>query len=197
MNGAIMKSLVQIVFKTPLIAALLILGPVLVVRAQDAKIQMNSLDHLASKASQTVDVNIDERLMQTAAKIFNSQDPEEREIKKLVSGLKGIYVKSFEFDDEAQYTAADVENIRSQLKGPAWSRMLNVTSKKDGNIEVYLMLTGDQVNGLAVLSSEAKELTVVNIVGPVDLEKLAKLEGNFGVPDLGIEGPKPKAKKEQ
>ena len=192
-----MKSLLQIVFKTPLIAALLILGPVLVVRAQDAKIQMSSLDHLASKASQTVDVNIDERLMQTAAKVFNSQDPEDREIKKLVSGLKGIYVKSFEFDNEAQYTTADVENIRSQLKGPAWSRMLNVTSKKEGNIEVYLMLTGDLVNGLAVLSSEAKELTVVNIVGPVDLEKLAKLEGNFGVPDLGIEAPKPKPKKEQ
>ena len=192
-----MKSLVQIVFKTPLIAALLILGPVLVVRAQDAKIQMSSLDHLAAKASQTVDVNIDERLMQIAAKILNSQAPEEREIKKLVSGLKGIYVKSFEFDTEAQYTTADVENIRSQLKGPAWSRMLNVTSKKEGNIEVYLMLTGDLVNGLAVLSSEAKELTVVNIVGPVDLEKLAKLEGKFGVPDLGIEAPKPKPKKEQ
>jgi len=27
----------------------------------------------------------------------------------------------------------------------------------------------------------------VNIVGPVDLDKLAKLEGQFGVPDLGIE----------
>ena len=45
-----------------------------------------------------------------------------------------------------------------------------------------------------MLVSEAKELTVVNIVGPVDLEKLSKLEGQFGVPELGIESPKPKTK---
>jgi hypothetical protein len=37
----------------------------------------------------------------------------------------------------------------------------------------------------------------VNIVGPVDLEKLAKLEGNLGIPDLGIEPGKHKTKNEQ
>jgi len=61
-------------------------------------------------------------------------------------------------------------------------------------VEVYLMLVGDQISGLAVLSVEDKELTVVNIVGPVDLEKLSQLEGQFGVPELGIEPPKPKTK---
>jgi hypothetical protein len=71
---------------------------------------------------------------------------------------------------------------------------VNVTSKKDGSVEVYLMLVGDQISGLAVLSVEDKELTVVNIVGPVDLEKLSRLEGQFGVPELGIEAPKPKTK---
>jgi hypothetical protein len=53
------------------------------------------------------------------------------------------------------------------------------------------------VNGLAVLHSDEKELTVVNIVGPVDLDKLADLEGQFGVPELGIESQKPKTKNEQ
>jgi hypothetical protein len=46
------------------------------------------------------------------------------------------------------------------------------------------------VGGLAVLHTDDKELTVVNIVGPVDLDKLAKLEGQLGVPDLGIESQK-------
>ena len=44
----------------------------------------------------------------------------------------------------------------------------------------------------AVISAEPKEFTVVNIVGPINLEKLTKLEGQFGVPDLGIEQAKPK-----
>jgi hypothetical protein len=34
----------------------------------------------------------------------------------------------------------------------------------------------------------------VNIVGPVNLDKLAQLEGQMGIPDLGIESPKSKKK---
>lgn len=180
--------------KTLLIGFLLILAPTLVANAQDSRIQMTGLDHLAAKASQTVDVNIDERLMRMAAKVFSDKDDDEREVKKLIANLKGIYVKSFEFDADGQYVAADVETIRTQLHGPGWTRLVNVTSKKQGMVEVYLLFNGDVVGGLAVLHTDDRELTVVNIVGPVDLDKLAKLEGQLGVPDLGIESPKNKTK---
>src|SRR5215813_6148989 len=103
-----MKALVRI----NLILSLLIALP-LVARAQDPRLQLNSLDHLAAKANQTVDVSIDERLMKTAAKLLSDKDVDEREVKKLVEGLKGIYVKNFEFDTEGQYTAADLETIRT------------------------------------------------------------------------------------
>lgn len=189
-----MKSLSHKLFSQPLIVLLLIVTSALVAQAQDSRIQTSSLDHLAAKASQTVDVNVDERLMKMAAKLFSDQDVDEREVKKLVAGLKGIYVKSFEFETEGQYTAADLESIRTQLRGPGWTKLVNVTSKKDGNLEVYLLFNGDNVAGLAVLHSDEKELTVVNIVGPVDLDKLAQLEGQFGVPELGIEPQKPKTK---
>ena len=192
-----MKSLFHTNISQPLIVLLLIIASTLVANAQDSRIQTASLDHLAAKASQSVDVNVDERLMKSAAKVFSDQDADERKIKKLVEGLKGIYVRSFEFDKSGQYTAADLEPIRTQLSGPGWTRMVNVTSKKDGNLEVYLLFHGEQVNGLAVLHSDEKELTVVNIVGPVDLDKLAQLEGQFGVPELGIESQKPKTKNEQ
>jgi hypothetical protein len=165
--------------------------------AQDPRIRLAHLDYLATKASETVDVNIDERLIQLAAKVFNDKDEDEAQIKKLVNGLKGIYVKSFEFENENDYSSADVDSIRSQLREPAWSRLVNVRSKRDGIVEVYVALNGTDVVGLAVLSAEPKELTVVNIVGPVDLEKLAKLEGNLGIPDLGIQPSKHKTKNEQ
>src|SRR5215216_6216206 len=191
MNGVVMKSL----FHTKLlIVLLLIVTSAFVAKAQDSRIQMSSLDHLAAKANQTVDVNVDERLMRMAVKVFSDQDADEREVKKLVAGLKGIYVRSFEFETSGQYTAADLESIRTQLRGPGWTRLVNVTSKKDGNLEVYLLFNGDNVGGLAVLHSDEKELTVVNIVGPVNLDKLAQLEGQFGVPELGIEQQKTKPK---
>jgi hypothetical protein len=40
------------------------------------------------------------------------------------------------------------------------------------------------MTGLAILVSQPKELTVVNIVGSVDLNSLADLGGHFGVPKL-------------
>src|SRR5215213_11567015 len=125
MNGVIMKSLFQINIRTPLMVVFLVAGMALVARAQDTRLQMGSLDHLAAKASQTVDVNIDERLMRMAVKLLSDKDADEKEVKQLVANLKGIYVKSFEFDLDGQYSAADVDAIRTQLRAPGWSRLLN------------------------------------------------------------------------
>jgi Domain of unknown function (DUF4252) len=157
----------------------------------------NAADHLAAKASQTVDVNLDGRLMRLASGIFSDNDADEKQIKKLIAGLKGIYVRSFEFETAGQYTAADLSTIRTQLRGPGWTRVVNVVSKKEGDVEVYLLMNGDLIGGLAVLHVEDKEITVVNIVGPVDLDKLAQLEGQFGVPELGLEKQKEKTKNDE
>lgn len=190
-----MKTLFQSALKLASLSLLLILLAAAAAMAQGPRLQTSNLDYLAARASETVDVNIDEHLMQMTAKFFSSTDPDEKKIKELVSGLKGIYVKVFEFEHEGEYSAADVESIRSQLRGGAWTKILNVNSKKDGSVEVYLMTVGDQITGLAVLAADPKELTIVNIIGPVDLGKLSELEGQFGVPDLGIEPPaKPKTK---
>jgi hypothetical protein len=192
-----MKLLFHTLSRIGLLSGLLVITTTITTHAQDPRIRLGHLDYLATKASETVDVNIDERLIRLAAKIFDEKDEDEAKIKKLVIGLKGIYVKSFEFDNENVYSTADVDSIRSQLREPAWTRLVNVTSKRDGIVEVYLALNGSDVIGLAVLSAEPKELTVVNIIGPVDLQKLAKLEGNLGIPDLGIQPGKPKTKNEQ
>ena len=180
--------------KLAALAVLLVLGATATAMAQNPRIQTNQLDGLAAKASETVDVNIDESLMALTTKFLSSKDDDERKVKELVSGLKGIYVKSFEFESEGQYTDADLESIRSQLRNPAWSKIIDARSKKDGSIQVYLMHTGSQISGLAVLAAELKQITVINIVGPVDLEKLTQLEGEFGIPELGLQGSKPKRK---
>lgn len=190
-----MNALFHNKFRSWLFTTLLIPVAYCTAHAQTPKLELTNLDHLAAKASTTVDVNIDERLIRITAKVLT--DPNDADVKKIVEGLKGIYVKSFEFDNEGEYTSNDLEAIRSQLRGTNWSRVVNVASKKEGNVEVYLLMEGERIGGLALVSAEAKELTVVNIVGPVDLEKLTKLEGQFGIPNLEIESTKPKTKNEQ
>jgi hypothetical protein len=187
-----MKSLTKTSLRLASLAAIVVLGAANAL-AQNPRIQTSQLDALAVKASQTVDVNIDEGLMQIARNFLSNKDADEAKVKELVNGLKGIYVKSFEFETEGQFSAADLEGIRVQLRNSAWSRIVNVSSKKEGSVEVYLMHSGSQISGLALLAVAAKEITVVNIIGPVDLGKLSELEGQFGIPALDIE-PKPKRK---
>ncbi|MFL6212138.1 MAG: DUF4252 domain-containing protein [Pyrinomonadaceae bacterium] len=165
-----------------------------------AQLQIDSLEPLAAKANQIVDVNLPESLLKIIPiTVFDkSTDPDVKQLKDIVAGLKGVYVKNFEFINEGEYTQADIAPIRAQLKAPGWARFVNVINKRDGrNIEVYLMTApqGARVEGLAILAAEPKALTVVNIVGIIDIEKLSKLEGQFGIPDLDIEEAKPDEKK--
>jgi len=73
-----MKILFRIVLK--LAPVLLILtGGVATTMAQGAKLQLDQLDMLANRASETVDVKLDEHLMQTTAKFFSGKDNDDAE----------------------------------------------------------------------------------------------------------------------
>lgn len=156
--------------------------------AQDpAKIDMSHLDKFAERADKVINVTVDEQLLRLAASFLSPTKPDEAKIKELILGLKGVFVKRFEFEREGEFTLADVDAIRSQLNAPGWSNVANVRSKREGNYDVALMSEGSIIKGLAVLAAESKAFTVVNIVGPIDLAKLAELEGKFGIPRFGLE----------
>lgn len=162
-------------------------------------LDLKTLDKFAAKASETVDVTLDGSLLKMAAKFLSNDSPDEAKIKKLVGGLKGIYVKSFEFDESGVYTEKDVTGIRSQLHAPEWSRIVGVRSKRDGeNVEVFIRTgSGGQPAGLAIIAAEPKELTVVQLVGSIDLDELSSLGGSFGIPKLDLERNSPSSKGEK
>src|SRR5438477_4796911 len=97
------------------------------------------LDWLATSASNTVDVTLEGPMLRLAAKFLSGNEPDEAKIKKLVIGLKGIYVRSFEFDKEGAYSESDVATLRNQLRAPDWSRLINVRSRRDGeNVDLFV-----------------------------------------------------------
>ena len=158
-------------------------------RGQDVKIPAN-VERLAAKAVETVNVTVDGALLQLAGKFLSSADPDQKKIKTLIGNLKGIYVRSFEFANEGEYSAADVDSLRSQLRSPEWSKMVTVSSKKGGdNVDVFFKMEKDKIAGLVVIAAEPKELTFVNIVGPIDLDQLSSLGGQFGIPKVDLKGP--------
>src|SRR5262249_9710642 len=148
----------------------------------------------ASKASESVTVSLDGNLLQLASKFLSSSDPDQAKIKKLVASLKGVYVRNFEFDKPGQYAAADLDPIRSQLPDAKWKKIVEVRGRESADV---LLRQEDEhtISGLAVIVSEALELTVVYIDGPVDMDGLSALAGNFGIPeDIGSKLEKEKEK---
>ncbi len=150
--------------------------------AQEIKLPA-SLDRLAAKATEVVDVTMDANLLQLASRFLSDKDADDAKVKKMIGGLKGIYVRSFEFAKAGEYQESDVEPVRAQLHTPAWSRIVGVRSQKSGNnAEVFIKTENGKIGGLAILATEPKELTIVSIEGAIDPDQLNELGGHFGIP---------------
>ena len=165
--------------KSILIAACLGIAPAL---GWGQALKLDSLDRLAAKASESVNVTLDGALLRMASGFLSEDDKDEADVKKLVAGLKSILVRSFEFKNTGEYLESDVEAIRAQLRNAGWKKIVEVRSKVEGDADVYLHTEADRVAGLAVISAEPRELTVVNIDGTLDLQSFRRIAGNCGIP---------------
>lgn len=185
-----MRSRLENILGTLGCGIILALGAAAVGEAQSPKLDLENLAKLADRADEVVDVKLDGPTLKFAEKFMDAdKDEDDAEAVKLIKNLSGIYVKSFEFDEPGQYSDADVEAIRSQLHGGAWQRMVGYESRREHEKdEVWVMADPNSKSnlGLAIISAEPKELTVVNIVGPIDPNDLPALEGKMGVPHLEL-----------
>jgi hypothetical protein len=160
--------------------------------AQGAMLRLDHLDQLATHAKEHVEVALDSNMLQMASGFLSAAknaSVDAKTITDIVAGLKGVYVRNYEFETEGGYSDQDIQSVRTQLKAP-WARIVNVQDNgKKESVEVYMWPDGAVSGGLAILVAEAKELTIVNIVGRVDIAQIAALAGKFGIPqDLGLLG---------
>jgi hypothetical protein len=168
-----------------------LLGPLSASAAPSAKLALPSFAALAQKASESVTISLDPSLLGLAGKFLDSNDPQDAATKDVLQGLQGIYVRSYTFDKDFAYQASDIDSIRNQLSGPGWNRLLQTRSRKThADVDIYIMIDNNQATGLALIASEPRQFTIVNIVGAIDLDKLHRLEGQFGVPKLDLDQPK-------
>ncbi len=155
------------------------------------------IEKLAAKAAETVDVTLDGPMLRMASRFMESEDDDEA--KRLVSKLRGIYVRSYEFTNAGEYSAADVDALRTAYQSPQWSRVVGVRSRRDNeNVDVFFKKpAGDSSvsDGLVIIAAEPKELTFVFLDGPLDPSDVAELGGQFGIPKVQVpRNPKPAVK---
>lgn len=163
------------------IAITLMAGPV-----SGQRLNLDFLRPLEDRAEEVVDVTLDASMLRIASR-FLGKNPDEKAIRDIVQGLEGIYVRSYEFANENEYEQGIVDRLRSQL-GATWKPLVTVRSKLKKNVNIYADMRGEQITGLVVIATEPRELTVVNIVGPIEIDRLAQLQGEFGIPQWEKEG---------
>mgnify|MGYP000861796646 CR=1 FL=1 len=176
-------------FTTKLFLFVLLLCASIVGHAQDpARLQMEHLDRLFPKAVETIDVTVDSSLLRLASKFLQNNQADQAAVKEILEMVKGVYVKGVEFENTGEFTDQDVAALRQQLQAPGWSRIVGVRSKREGeNVEVFMMHNGDIIQGIGVLINDPKKLMVVNVVGPLDPEKISQLVGRFGIPNIDLD----------
>lgn len=170
-------------------AALALVTPALAqAQASAGRLRLDSLERLAPKAAEAVNIEIDGFLIKFAGSILSDKDAEERAVKELVEGLRGVYVRSYEFKSSGEFSEGDVAAVREQLRAPGWSRVLDVERRglDFGDAEVYVATAGGRVEGFALLVVGPRELTVVNIVGSIDLDKLRQLGDKLNLPRIRV-----------
>ena len=158
---------------------------VLVLLALPVAAQQINLDfpELEERADEVVDVTLDASMLRLGARFLRGHDPDERAVRDMIHGLQGIYVRSYEFSKEGEYDRSLADRLKSQL-GATWKPLVTVRSKTKENVNIMADMRGDRVIGLVIISAEPREFTIVNIQGPIDIDRLADLSGQFGIPEI-------------
>ena len=142
--------------------------------AQGARLQLDHLNKLADRARETVDVTVDAAMLKETAGFLAGKGADSAKVQQLLEGITGIYVKSFQFGAPDAYADSDIEAIRKQVSGSGWSRVVGIRGKRELT-EIYFWKERETNGGLVVIAAQPNELTVVNIVGRVDLASLGAL----------------------
>ncbi len=155
--------------------------------AQSAKLQLPEFAHLADKATESVNISISPWLLRTAAMFIDEDDADSAATKKLLAGIKSIEIRRYAFATDSAYSSADLDAVRRQLDGPGWSRLIQVRGAKNSeDVDMYILIENNRTQGFALIASEPREFTIINIVGSISLEDLPQLERQLHLPKVGV-----------
>jgi hypothetical protein len=150
--------------------------------APSGKLELPAFDDLQKAAKESVDISLGSLPLRLANEL--AQADGDVDTKDLLKSVKGVYVRSYQFDSDFAYPRAKIEEVRAQLSREGWSPLVQVKQKEQRNVDISIALDGDQVRGVAIVATEPREFTIVNIVGAVDVKKLAQLQDQLGLPNI-------------
>ena len=130
----------------------------------------------------TTEVYLEGPLLKMLAKMGESKD---EEFGKMIQNLKLVKVNEFYVDSKnSNKISGAFSSVDKELQAKKWQRIIK--TKHDGTLANVYVKPGanDSFVGLAVTAlNDSGKVSIVNIVGTIDLETIGKLSHHFHFPD--------------
>lgn len=177
-------------YKSLLIAALLLLGTIRLAEAQSNQAlerEPGYVDLAAIEswfqADPTIEVNVKGALLKLVAEASRYEDPE---LADMLRQLKAIQVRGFSMRGVAR---SDVERqakaMSKRLESQGWDTVVRVWDDGD-QVDMFVKVSGDVIAGMMVMvtSPDEDESIFVNIVGEINPEQIGRIGSKFNIDPL-------------
>ena len=144
------------------------LGLAMLVPAGAQMLDIN-LDAVAAKAKKKAEITLDGSTLAQALQTAPGK------LKGSAGNISRVLVRNYEFDQPGQYSDADLDTVRKQVSNDSnWSRVIS-TKEEHESVEIYMFSKDGKPGGLLVIAAKEKELSVVHVVGSIDLASLKEV----------------------
>ncbi len=123
-------------------------------------------------------------MLKLASVFTQNKDPE---ISAFIASLERVRVNVIEADGESRADAVtQVETLRADLDAKGWNRIVTVRESSGDDVAVFVQQGADDaIRGVVVTVLGGNgEAVIVNVVGDVQLEQLARLGQRLNIDPL-------------
>ena len=151
----------------------------------EPKLKLPDMSNLEHKATDHVNITIGPAILGLAGWAMDHEQTADAAARDVLKGIEAVYVRSYKFATDFAYSMQDIEAVRQQLRQPGWSQLAEVRNRAANEaVDIYMAIEHGKTTGLAIVTSEPREFTIVNVVGSVDLKNLHGLSKEFGLKDV-------------
>ncbi len=139
--------------------------------------------NIPENAEERVEIFLESPILKFVAKLSSAKEPEfGRFLEKIVLIKANIFSMEGGLNESLRERITSISN---SLKSKNWQRAVYVKDKGD-EFEIYMLLEGDKMHGLAVMGMDKGDdnAIFINIVGEIDPEQLGKLSRRFNIPGI-------------
>ena len=125
-----------------------------------------NLDALSAKAKEKAEITLEGSLLVQVLQMAP------KNVQDAVANVRRVDVRHYEFANAGQYSDTDLDAVRKSVS--SWPRILNVKEEHQ-TVEIYMLSQDGKPAGFLLIAAEPKELTVLHVVGSIDLANLREV----------------------